>query len=155
MLVAHPNFESLVLLIQEPAAQGTGDGAPPPVRRSDMPMPGSTLADQTDKDAGPAAATSDFGFLPMLLGFVAIFYLLILRPTQKQEKKRKELLGSVKKGDHVATSGGMHGVISALTDTTITLRVAPDVQLVFDRAAISRVLAANETPATAITVEGS
>ncbi len=87
----------------------------------------------------PSCAEGLMGNLPLLLGFVAIFYFLIIRPGQKQEKARKAMLSALKKGDAVVTNSGIHGEVTAMTDTTVTIRVDQDVQLTFDRAAIARV----------------
>jgi preprotein translocase subunit YajC len=70
----------------------------------------------------------------------AIFYFLLIRPQQKQRRDRERMLGAVKKGDRVVTSSGLHGTVTGLTEHTITLRVADQVKLEFDRASIGRIL---------------
>jgi preprotein translocase subunit YajC len=70
----------------------------------------------------------------------AIFYFLLIRPQQKQRKEREALLRAVKRGDRVVTSSGMHGTVTALDDNTVTLRVADQVKITFDRGAIGRVV---------------
>ncbi len=77
-------------------------------------------------------------FVPLILLFV-IFYFLLIRPQQKNQKKRQEMLGSLKKGDRVVTIGGIHGVIKEIDDTVISLRVADNLNLKFARAAVDRV----------------
>jgi preprotein translocase subunit YajC len=52
------------------------------------------------------------------------------------------MLAAVKKGDRVVTSSGMHGTVVGLAEHTITLRVADQVKLEFDRSAIGRVVGA-------------
>jgi preprotein translocase subunit YajC len=78
-------------------------------------------------------------FVPLILLFV-IFYFLLIRPQQKQQKARKEMLGSLKKGDRVVTIGGIHGVIKEIDETVISLRVADNLNLKFARAAIDRIV---------------
>ena len=70
----------------------------------------------------------------------AIFYFLLIRPQQKQKRDRETMLAAVKKGDRVVTSGGLHGTVSGLTEHTVTLRVADQVRLEFDRSAIGRIV---------------
>jgi preprotein translocase subunit YajC len=70
----------------------------------------------------------------------AIFYFLLIRPQQKQKKERAAVLSSVKKGDRVVTTSGLHGTVVGLSDTTVTLKVTEQVRLDFDRAAIGRVV---------------
>ena len=80
-------------------------------------------------------------FLPFLLIFV-IFYFVLFMPMQRRQKKQKQMLGSLKNGDQVVTSGGIVGTIVGLNeDNTIVLRVKPDnVKLVLTRSAVSSVL---------------
>ncbi len=70
----------------------------------------------------------------------AIFYFLLIRPQQKQKRDRELMLAAVKRGDRVVTSSGLHGTVSGLTEHTVTLRVADQVRLEFDRSAIGRIV---------------
>ena len=81
--------------------------------------------------------------LPMLLIFGAIMYFFMIRPNQKREKERREMLASLSKGDKVVTSGGICGSIVGLTDKTVVLRVGEDrnMKMEFLRGAISQVTA--------------
>lgn len=82
-------------------------------------------------------------FLPLILLFV-IFYFLLIRPQQKHQKKRQELLRSLKKGDRVVTIGGIHGVIKEINEDVLTLKIADNVNIKFSRTGIDRVLAEEE-----------
>ena len=70
----------------------------------------------------------------------AIFYFLLIRPQQKQKKEREAMLRAVKKGDRVVTSSGLHGTVVGLGEHTITLKVADQVKLDFDRTALGRIV---------------
>ncbi|UFJ39015.1 preprotein translocase subunit YajC [Brevibacillus humidisoli] len=85
-------------------------------------------------------------FLPIIIMFV-IFYFLLIRPQQKRNKERNAMLAALKKGDKVTTIGGVHGTIQDLDDATVTLRVAHNVNVTFDRGAINSVVAASPTAA--------
>jgi preprotein translocase subunit YajC len=85
---------------------------------------------------GQPAGGGIASLLPILIMFV-IFYFLLIRPQQKQAKKHQEFLRALKAGDRVITSGGLHGVITGLTDTTVTLEVADKVRVKVSRAAVS------------------
>jgi preprotein translocase subunit YajC len=89
-------------------------------------------------------------FLPIII-MIAIFYFLLIRPQQKRAKQRNAMLSALKKGDKVVTIGGMHGTIQDLTEDTVTLRIAHNVNVTFDRGAINSVVAgsAAATPASA------
>lgn len=74
-------------------------------------------------------------YLPIIL-MAVVFYFILYRPQKKEQKKRAEMLSSLKKGDKVVTIGGMYGVITAITDTKVTLKVADKVEIEFTRSAI-------------------
>ena len=78
-------------------------------------------------------------FVPLILLF-AIFYFLLIRPQQKQQKKRKEMLEDLKKGDRIATIGGIYGIIKEIDDTVMSLRVADNLNLKFERSAVAKVI---------------
>ncbi len=65
------------------------------------------------------------GILPFVL-IIGVFYLMLIRPNQTRQKKWAEMLNSLKPGDRITTTGGLRGVILALRDETITLRLPPD-----------------------------
>ena len=74
--------------------------------------------------------------VPLLLMF-AIFYFLLIRPQQRKQKKHRELLATIKKGDLVVTVGGLHGKITGLTETVVTLEIAEKVRVKVGRGFIS------------------
>lgn len=76
--------------------------------------------------------------VPLLLMF-AVFYFLLIRPQQKRQKEHQRMVSELKKGDKVITSGGIHGVISAVKDQTITVKVADNVKLEISRGNVSGV----------------
>jgi preprotein translocase subunit YajC len=94
--------------------------------------------------APPGGGTGGAGALVTQIVFFAaifaIFYFLLIRPQQKQRRERERMLAALKKGDRVVTTSGLHGTITGLTEHTVTLRVADQVKLEFDRAAVGRVL---------------
>jgi preprotein translocase subunit YajC len=86
---------------------------------------------------GAGGQGGGFGaFIPLILMF-AIFYFLLIRPQQKKAKQHKALLSSLKKGDRVVSSGGLHGVITGLSDDTVTMEVAPKVRVKVSRGSIA------------------
>ena len=76
-----------------------------------------------------AAGGGGFGaFVPLILMFV-IFYFLLIRPQQKKQKQHREMIGNLKKGDRVITTGGLYGRITGLTDTVVTLEISEKVRV--------------------------
>jgi len=78
-------------------------------------------------------------FLPLIIIF-AIFYFLLIRPQQKKAKQHKQVLASLKKGDRVVSSGGLHGVITGLTDELVTMEISPKVRVKVSRGSIAGVV---------------
>ncbi|HUM15107.1 MAG TPA: preprotein translocase subunit YajC [Candidatus Nitrosotalea sp.] len=95
---------------------------------------------------GPAGGANGGGgimsVLPLMIGMFAIMYFLIIRPQQKQRKEREALLSAVKKGDRVVTSSGLFGTVVGLSEQTVTLKVADQVKLEFERSAVARIVPA-------------
>ncbi|WP_314663339.1 preprotein translocase subunit YajC [uncultured Selenomonas sp.] len=87
-------------------------------------------------DAEMMAQLSSWGPIVILVLF---FYFLLYRPQKQAQKKRDAMLAALKVGDEIITLGGMHGKITALDDKSVTLCVAEDVNIVFERSAISAV----------------
>ncbi len=83
----------------------------------------------------------EYSGLLLMLGFLAIFYFLIIRPQQKKEKKIKEMRGNLKIGDEVATIGGIHGKIISVKEDIVIIEVGADkIKLTMAKWAIGNVL---------------
>ena len=79
-------------------------------------------------------------FAPLIFIGV-IFYFLLIRPQQKQRKEQQKLIEALKTGDKVVTSSGIHGMISNVKERTVLLKVADNVKIEIDKAAVATVLA--------------
>jgi preprotein translocase subunit YajC len=79
-------------------------------------------------------------FIPLVLMFV-IFYFLLIRPQQKRSKEHRNLLTNLKKGDKIVTSGGLHGRITGLEETTLTVEIADKVRVKINRSNVAGILA--------------
>ncbi len=84
---------------------------------------------------------------PELLGLIStygpivvmilIFYFLLYRPQKSEQKRRKELLDNLHKGNKVMTVGGIYGEILEIKDNVLDLKVADKVVIKVSRAAIN------------------
>ncbi len=74
-------------------------------------------------------------FVPLILIFI-VFYFLLIRPQQKKAKEQQGFLDSLKKGAEIVTNGGIHGKITGLTDTVVTVQIAEGVRVKVNRASI-------------------
>ena len=88
--------------------------------------------------------TSLLGLAPLIFIF-AIFYFLLILPQQRKQKKWTAMLGALKNGDKIVTSGGLRGTIISLKDDALVLRVPPDnLKLEISRASVVSVTTAEE-----------
>jgi len=84
-------------------------------------------------------------FVPIIIMFV-IFYFLLIRPQQKKTKDHREMLNHLKKGDRIVTGGGIHGRITGVSDTTLTVEIADKVRVKMNRGNVSSILSAAAAP---------
>lgn len=61
-------------------------------------------------------------FLPLIFLF-AIFYFLIIRPQQKQQKEHKAMLEALEKGDKILTNGGLHAEVLKVEEDFIKIKL--------------------------------
>ncbi|MCY4489707.1 MAG: preprotein translocase subunit YajC [Deltaproteobacteria bacterium] len=90
---------------------------------------------------GPSTFIS---MLPLVLIF-AVFYFLLIRPQQRKAKDHRNMLAQLKRNDEVMTTGGVFGKILGITETEITLEVAPNVKIKVGRGYIAQLFRAEKT----------
>ena len=86
--------------------------------------------------AGGEGAGGFTGFIPLILMFV-IFYFLLIRPQQKKTKEHRQMVSNLKKGDRIVTSGGIHGRITGMDESTLTVEIADKVRVKVARGNVS------------------
>ena len=98
--------------------------------------------------AGGSSGTAQLlmGIAPWLLIF-AIFYILMIRPQQRQMKAHREAIAAVKKGDEVITGGGIRGKVTKVTDEDAEVEIAQGVKIRVIKSTISQVVRPNTKPA--------
>lgn len=112
-------FSNVLLLAQE--TTGADPGAPP-----------------AGKVAPPTLGEGFGSMVPMLVAFMVMFYFIVMRPQQKEQQKRKDLLSELKKNDKVLTIGGIIGTIVDFSNdgARVTLRVDDGTRIKFTRSSI-------------------
>jgi len=93
-------------------------------------------------EAAPAAAQQPSmiaTFLPLILIF-GVMYFLLIRPQVKRQKELKKLVESVEKGDEIITNGGLLGRVIKVTDAFLIVEVADGMTIVVQRGAVSSVM---------------
>ncbi|KJS85718.1 MAG: hypothetical protein JM58_07875 [Peptococcaceae bacterium BICA1-8] len=87
--------------------------------------------------------------------FFALIYFMMIRPQQKQQKKRREMLSNLRKGDKVITIGGIEGVIKTINEDRIVLDVAKGVNITFLQTSIGQVIEDDEQDDKPLLSEGN
>jgi preprotein translocase subunit YajC len=75
-------------------------------------------------------------FLPFILIF-GIFYLLLIMPMRKRQKKHQEMIAKLTKGDRVITNGGIFGTVVDVQDDRLIVRIAENVKIEVARSAVA------------------
>ena len=89
---------------------------------------------------GQAGAGSQGGggvTLLMMGSIFVIFYFLLIRPQNKRQKEHRAMLDALRKGDKIISSGGLHGVITGISDDAITMEIAPKVRVKISRGSVA------------------
>ena len=69
-------------------------------------------------------------------GPLIVIYFLIIKPQRKEQKRRKEMLDGLKRGNRVVTIGGIYGTLTEVHDTMVKLKIAEQVEIEVSRASI-------------------
>jgi preprotein translocase subunit YajC len=115
------------------------------------------LLAQDAQDGGGDDGGQGGGFLQMILGnplllmllLFAVFYLVLIRPRQRERAQMKQLLSNLQKNDRVITIGGIHGtVVNTSKDSNmVTLRIddSNNTRIRVLRSAIDRIDTGDQT----------
>ena len=89
--------------------------------------------------SGGDMMTTLTGMLQLVLMFVVLYFVMI-RPQMKKQKEHRAMIDALAKGDEEATGGGLLGKVAKLGETTLSLEVAPGVEIQMQRSAVVQVL---------------
>ncbi len=97
----------------------------------------SVFSQQTQQ----TAPSGGFGsLLPMLAFMFVIIYFFMIRPEQKKQKERVEMLKNIKKGDKVLTAAGILGVVGNIKENTVMVKIGENTVVEFTKSAVSTVI---------------
>ncbi len=94
-----------------------------------------------------AQSPTDTMFWVPLIGIVAVFWFLLIRPQQKQQQKQKQMIAALRKGDQVVTQSGLFGKIHSIADREVVLEIANGVKVRWLKSQIAGVEKAEEAAA--------
>ena len=102
-------------------------------------MAGMTVPLAQAQDAGAGGAGGILGQLIFFIPLILIFYFLLIRPANQRQKKHREMIEAIKKGDSVVTAGGLIGKVTKVADDELTIELADGVRVRSVRAMIADV----------------
>ncbi|MCX5677670.1 MAG: preprotein translocase subunit YajC [Candidatus Omnitrophica bacterium] len=76
--------------------------------------------------------------IAIILIFV-VFYFLLIRPQKKAQDDHRKMIASLKKNDEIITSGGIHGIIANVKESTITLKVDDNVKVEVQKTSVASI----------------
>ena len=88
----------------------------------------------------PAGGLFSGNFIITMGFMIAIFYFMLIRPQQRREKERQEMINNVKANKKVMFCGGMIGTIDKVKETTFIIKAGDGVKIEVLRGAVSRVI---------------
>lgn len=71
---------------------------------------------------------------------IGLMYFLMIRPQQKEQKARAEMIRALKPGDRIVTYGGIAGVITKVEDVSVRVRIAEKVEVDVFKSGVGRLL---------------
>ncbi len=97
----------------------------------------SILAETAPTTKGPEGFLGNGMIMPLVL--LVMFYVLMIRPQQKQRKEQAARIAALQTGDRVVTSSGIHGIVHNVKDHTVVIKVAEGTMIEFDKGAVTNV----------------
>ena len=91
------------------------------------------------QSATASASQSLTSFLPLILMFAALYFIMI-RPQMKRQKEHRKMLENLSKGDEIITSGGLAGHVVQVGDTFVTLKVSDTTEVNVQKSAVTTLL---------------
>ncbi|OYD14078.1 preprotein translocase subunit YajC [candidate division WOR-3 bacterium JGI_Cruoil_03_51_56] len=101
-------------------------------------MFGIALAQEAASKPAPTGGgmNSLVGFLPIILIFVVLYFIMIL-PQQRRQKKHRQMIDAIKRGDRVVLASGIHGIITNVKEHTFLVKLAESTEIEVDKSSIS------------------
>ncbi|CDZ77096.1 preprotein translocase subunit YajC [Legionella massiliensis] len=87
----------------------------------------------------PAQPDGTFSLI-MIAAIFVVFYFMLIRPQNKRAKEHREMVGNLKKGDEIITSGGLLGKVVNIDEQYVKVALADGIEVNMQRGAVSSVL---------------
>lgn len=97
------------------------------------------ISDAYAQAAAPGAESSLMSFVPIILMFVVLYFLMI-RPQMKRQKEQKALMDALARNDEVVTVGGILGKVTKVEEGYVTIAIADNTEVVIQKNAVTMLL---------------
>lgn len=104
------------------------------------------LAAPGDGGQAPQSPMYIFGWMALM---AAVFYLILIRPQQRREREKRQLIDAIKSGERVVFAGGLLGIVTNVKEKTFVIKIADGVKVEVARYAVTQVLDKGESPESA------
>lgn len=95
---------------------------------------------QAQTAPGAPAPGGGMSSIFMMVAMFAIFYFMLIRPQMKRAKEQRAMIAALAKGDEVATTTGMLGTVIEISESYVSVEIAPNVVVKLQKQAITAVL---------------
>lgn len=82
----------------------------------------------------------------MMLVIFVLFYFMLIRPQRRQQKEHQLKLAALRTGDEVVAAGGIHGLVTNVSDRIVTLKIADNVKIRVEKASVLTILKKSDEP---------
>jgi preprotein translocase subunit YajC len=89
--------------------------------------------------AGGGAESSLMSFLPLILMF-AVLYFIMIRPQMKRQKEHRNMLAAMAKGDEVVTNGGVVGKVTKVGEAYVGVEISEGTEILVQKSAVTTIL---------------
>jgi preprotein translocase subunit YajC len=80
----------------------------------------------------------------MMMVIFAIFYVIVIMPQRKKQKKHLDLVENLKPGDRIVTTAGIFGTVMGVQKDRIELKIAANVKVDITKSAVGVILGASD-----------
>jgi len=87
---------------------------------------------------GQQGKSSPYSSIIFLVLIIAVFYFFMIRPQSKRAKEERKFREGLQKGDRVITTGGIHGKIVEVQETTVIIEVLDQTRLKIEKSSLTR-----------------
>ena len=99
----------------------------------------SLISNAFGQGATGGAESSLMSFLPLILMF-AVLYFIMIRPQMKRQKDHRNMLAAMAKGDEVVTNGGIVGKVTKVGEAYVGVEISEGTEITVQKSAVTTIL---------------